>query len=254
MGPQESGSRGAAGAVGSRCPPSEERPRLQSFLPDPPARGPPAGQHGHLRAWLAVAGRTKHDGVRVVPAAPERWPDLERLFGARGACGGCWCMHFRLHKAEFERGKGAGNRGALRRLVLGGPPPGVLAYAGGKAVGWCAVAPREAYPRLERSRAMRPLDDRPVWSIVCLFVAREFRRRGISVALLRGAAEHAARGGAEVVEGYPVEPRSGEMPDVFAWTGTASAFLAAGFREAGRALPGRPIMRRVMSGEPRPQR
>lgn len=186
--------------------------------------------------------------VRVVPATPDRWADLERLFGARGACGGCWCMHFRLLKPEFERGKGEANRRALRRLVQGGPPPGVLAYAGAEPVGWCAVAPRAAYPRLERSRAMRRLDDRPVWSVVCLFVAKAQRRRGVSVALLRGAAELAAAGGAEIVEGYPVEPRGASMPDVFAWTGTASAFRAAGFAEAGRALPGRPIMRKEVGG------
>jgi GNAT superfamily N-acetyltransferase len=95
---------------------------------------------------------------------------------------------------------------------------------------------------------MRAVDDRPVWSVVCLFVAKGHRRRGISVALLRGAAEFAASRGARVVEGYPVEPRSSAMPDVFAWTGTASAFRAAGFSEVARGVPGRPIMRRELEG------
>jgi GNAT superfamily N-acetyltransferase len=185
--------------------------------------------------------------LRVVPATAARWSDLERLFGARGACGGCWCMHFRLLKPEFERGRGDGNRRALERLVASGMAPGVLAYRGRTAVGWCAVAPRASYPRLARSRAMRSPDDRPVWSVVCLFVAREHRRHGVSVALLRGAAAFAAKSGAELVEGYPVEPRSGAMPDVFASTGTAAAFRAAGFREVARALPGRPIMRRDLT-------
>ena len=155
-------------------------------------------------------------------------------------------MHFRLLKPDYERGKGEGNRRALRRLVASGTPPGVLAYRGRTPVGWCAVAPRASYPRLARSRAMRAPDDRPVWSVVCLFVAREHRRQGVSVALLRGAAAFAAAQGAEVVEGYPVDPRSGAMPDVFAWTGTATAFAAAGFVEVARALPGRPIMRRAV--------
>jgi GNAT superfamily N-acetyltransferase len=193
-----------------------------------------------MRASRAPGGA----GVRVVPATPARWSDLERLFGARGGCGGCWCMHFRLLKPEYERGKGEGNRRALRRLVSSDSPPGVLAYRGRTPVGWCAVAPRASYPRLARSRAMRPVDDRPVWSVVCLFVAREHRRQGVSVALLRGAADFAAARGAEVVEGYPVEPRSGAMPDVFAWPGTAAAFQAAGFTEVTRRLPGRPVMRR----------
>jgi GNAT superfamily N-acetyltransferase len=154
-------------------------------------------------------------------------------------------MHFRLPKPAYERGKGEPNRRALRALVTSGPPPGVLAYRGRTAIGWCAVAPRETYPRLARSRAMRSPDDRPVWSVVCLFVAKEHRRRGVSVALLDGAAELATSRGATLVEGYPVEPRSGSMPDVFAWTGTAAAFRAAGFVEAARPLPGRPVMRRV---------
>lgn len=160
-------------------------------------------------------------------------------------------MHFRLSKPEYERQKGEANRLALRRRVTSGVPPGVLAYAAGEPVGWCAVAPREEFPRLERSRAMRRVDDRPVWSVVCLFVAKAHRRHGVSVALLRGAAEFAAANGARLVEGYPVEPRSGAMPDVFAWTGTASAFRAAGFSEVARALPGRPIMRRELPAQPR---
>ena len=153
-------------------------------------------------------------------------------------------MHFRLLKPEYERGKGESNRRALRRLVASDTPPGVLAFLGRTPVGWCSVAPRASYPRLARSRAMRPVDDRPVWSVVCLFVAREHRRQGVSVALLRGAADFAAARGAELVEGYPVEPRSGAMPDVFAWTGTAAAFRAAGFAEVARGIPGRPVMRR----------
>jgi GNAT superfamily N-acetyltransferase len=154
-------------------------------------------------------------------------------------------MHWRRSAAEYERGKGKGNRDALRRLVAGGATPGLLAYSGGAPVGWCAVAPREAYPRLERARVLKRIDDRPVWSVVCLFVAKECRRRGVSVALLEAAAAFAASRGARILEGYPVEPR-GAMPDPFAWTGTAAAFRAAGFREAARGSPTRPIMRRAL--------
>ena len=184
--------------------------------------------------------------LQITPVTADRWSDLEQLFGTRGACGGCWCMHFRLPRPAYERGKGESNRRALRRLVETGPPPGLLAYHGNDVVGWCALAPREHYPRLARSRAMRPVDDRPVWSVVCLFIARGHRRRGVSAALLEAAADYAAAAGAEVIEGYPVEPRSGSIPDVFAWTGTASAFLKAGYREVTRWLPGRPVMRREL--------
>jgi GNAT superfamily N-acetyltransferase len=180
----------------------------------------------------------------IQPVTPARWDDLETLFGARGACGGCWCMVWRLPRREFERGKGAGNRAALAQLVASGAEPGLLAYHAGPPIGWCAVAPRDAYPALDRSRLFKPVDDTPVWSISCLFVARPFRRRGVTVLLLRAAVAHAGQQGARVVEGYPVEPRSPEAPPVFAWTGIASAFTAAGFVEVARRSETRPIMRR----------
>jgi GNAT superfamily N-acetyltransferase len=188
----------------------------------------------------AASSRQK---LEFEPLTPERWPDVVKLFGPRGACAGCWCMVWRRPRAEWERGKGSGNRAAFRRVVRTGPPPGVLAYAGGEPVGWCAVAPREAYVQLERSRVLKRIDADPVWSVSCLFVARAWRRRGLSVALLRAAGDFAASQGARIVEGYPVEPSSGTVPDAFAWTGTAAAFRAAGYEEVARGSPKRPIMR-----------
>jgi GNAT superfamily N-acetyltransferase len=185
--------------------------------------------------------------LEFAPLTPDRWPDVERLFGPRGACAGCWCMAWRLRKAEWERGKGAGNRASFQRIVKKGPPPGVLAYSEGNAIAWCAVAPRSVYVQLERSRVLKPIDDEPVWSVSCLFVARAYRRRGVSVAMLRAAGAFAASQGARIVEGYPVEPRSEKMADVFAWTGTAAAFRAAGYEEVARGSPTRPIMRLNMS-------
>jgi GNAT superfamily N-acetyltransferase len=178
------------------------------------------------------------------PLTADRWGDLERLFGERGACGGCWCMFWRRPRRVFAAQKGAGNRRAFRRLVASGPPPGILAYVGSDPAGWCALAPREAYSSLARSRVLAPVDDRPVWSVTCFFVARPHRRSGLSVSLLRAAVDHARRRGARIVEGYPVEPKKGAMPDAFAWTGLASAFRAAGFHEALRRSASRPIMRR----------
>lgn len=178
------------------------------------------------------------------PLTLERWPDVVRLFGPRGACAGCWCMVWRRRRAEWERGKGSGNRAAFQRVVRKGPPPGILAYDDGQPVGWCAVAPREAYVQLARSRVLKPIDAEPVWSVSCIFVMRAYRRRGVSVALLRAAGEFAASRGARIVEGYPVEPYSGKMPDAFAWTGTVAAFRAAGYEEAARGSAKRPIMRR----------
>jgi GNAT superfamily N-acetyltransferase len=180
---------------------------------------------------------------RCEPVAPERWSDLERLFGERGACGGCWCMAWRKLKADFDRGKGRTNRASLRALVKKGPPPGVLAYRGDQPIGWCAVAPRREYIRLERSRVLRPIDDAPVWSVSCLFVARGYRRQGVSVALLKAAVEFVKQQGGSVLEGYPVAPGSAALPDAFAWTGTLAAFLKAGFHEMPRWSRSRPIVR-----------
>lgn len=176
------------------------------------------------------------------PLTRDRWPDLVRLFGERGACGGCWCMWWRRPRPEFERGKGSGNRRAFERVVASGEPPGILAYSGAEPVGWVALAPREVYPRLDRSRILKPVDDARVWSITCLFVLRAARRKGLSVRLLQAALEHAAARGAAIVEGYPVDARR-PLPDAFAWTGLATAFLAAGFDEVARRSPTRPIMR-----------
>ncbi len=194
-------------------------------------------------ARKAAAPRKRAIPLEFHPLTSERFGDLETLFGERGACGGCWCMSWRLSRAAFERGKGASNRRAMRRIVDSGEAPGVLAYAGGAPVAWCAIAPRERFVRLSGSRVLAPVDDEPVWSIVCLFVAKPWRRRGISSRLIEAATEHARRQGARIVEGYPVVTPKGGLPDAFVWTGLPSAFERAGFREVLRRSRTRPILR-----------
>jgi GNAT superfamily N-acetyltransferase len=177
------------------------------------------------------------------PLTPDRWDDLEALFGKRGACAGCWCMYWRMPRRDFDALHGEGTRQLLKELVDAGQTPGVLAYAGDTPVGWCALAPRETYLTLENSRILKRVDGRPVWSVVCFFVDRHFRRQGVSVALLRAAVDFARQHGARMVEGYPVEPKKDLVPDVFVYTGLASAFLKAGFIEVLRRSETRPIMR-----------
>lgn len=152
-------------------------------------------------------------------------------------------MWWRLTRKQFKTCKGAKNRAAFSRIVGSGVEPGVLAYVGDEPIGWCAVGPRETYPLLENSRTLARVDDKPVWSVTCLFVAKPFRRKGISTQLLRAAAAHARRHGALLLEGYPVEPRQNTVPDPFVWTGLASAFGKAGFREVARRSATRPIVR-----------
>lgn len=177
------------------------------------------------------------------PLTPDRWIDFEGLFGTRGACGGCWCMYWRLTSAEFNAAKGEGARKLMKELVDTGEIPGLLAYQNEEPIAWCSIAPREHFGRLARSRILKPIDDLPVWSIVCFFVKRSVRRLGVSEQLLRAAAEDVASRGGKILEGYPVEPKKEEMPDVFAYTGLSSAFLKAGFTEVARRSETRPIMR-----------
>ena len=177
------------------------------------------------------------------PLTLKRWNDFEALFGERGACGGCWCMAWRLPKKQWEQQKGTGNKRAMKRLVASDQQVGVIAYADGKPVGWCAIAPREVYVKLEHARVLKRIDDQPVWSIVCFFIAKEFRRQGISVELLKGVIALCKKQGAKIIEGYPIIPYSSKMPDVFAWTGMLSSFKKAGFVEAKRWSKARPIMR-----------
>ena len=177
------------------------------------------------------------------PATAARWNDLENLFGERGACGGCWCMFWRLPRKQFDAGKGAGNKRALKRIVSAGREPGIIAYVDKEPVGWCALAPRQDYIALERSRILKPVDLQPVWSVSCLFIKKPYRRRGVSAQLLRAAIAFAAKHGAHIVEGYPIEPSMEKMPDPFLWHGIPSAFLKAGFHEVMRRSSSRPIMR-----------
>src|SRR5688572_18250116 len=126
-------------------------------------------RNGSIRTVRVRQGSTDSSRLIIQPVTPDRWRDLERLFGDRGACGGCWCMVWRLRPVEWKAGKGTPNRLALKAIVAQGPAPGLLAYLESDPVGWCAVAPREHYVHLTRSRVLRALDAAKTWSISCLF-------------------------------------------------------------------------------------
>ena len=190
------------------------------------------------------ANTRRKRAIEIRPATPERWPDVRSLFGRSGACGGCWCMWWRQSHSEFEMRKGDRNRDSMRRIVKSGAVPGLVAYVDDEPVGWCSVAPRGEFPRLERSRILKPVDDRDVWSVVCFFIDRAHRGTGVSTALLRAAVDFVRDRGGTIVEGYPVEPKKDRMPEVFAFHGFASTFRKAGFREVARRSETRPIMRR----------
>ncbi|HMK31462.1 MAG TPA: GNAT family N-acetyltransferase [Terriglobales bacterium] len=198
-------------------------------------------------ASSAAAG-WKPPAIRFQPVTTGCWGELAELFGPRGGCGGCWCTWWRLAPAEWKKNKGEGNRRTLRQIVDGGRPAGILGSQGGSPIAWCALAPRQDYPRLAASRILRPVDEQPVWSITCFLVAKGCRRQGLTVELLKAAISYARGCGARLLEGYPIEPNK-RVADVFAFTGLASAFRKAGFTEIARRSPTRPIMRYVLGEE-----
>ncbi|HET6266818.1 MAG TPA: GNAT family N-acetyltransferase [Acidobacteriota bacterium] len=181
--------------------------------------------------------------LRFQPLTAENWDDLVALFGERGACGGCWCMFWHQSSAEYRRLKGKGNRAALRKRLKNGANPGIIAYVDDEPVGWCAVEPRDHYKRLESSRALKPIDQQPVWSITCFFVKRGHRHQGVTVALLKAALDHIQRQKGRIAEGYPTEPKS-KTGDSFVYSGLVSAFRKAGFSEVARPSATRAIMRK----------
>ncbi|HEY1426233.1 MAG TPA: GNAT family N-acetyltransferase [Caulobacteraceae bacterium] len=185
----------------------------------------------------------------IRPVTLQLWPQLEALFGKKGACNGCWCMYWRIGPAYHRRPRDE-NRLALKGIVEAGPPPGLLAFDGGVAVGWCQVTPRTEIPWIDASRNLRRVDEAPVWSISCFYVRNKHRRRGVTKALVDAAVAYAAECGAAIVEAYPVDKAQPKGASN-AFTGIASSFAKAGFTEVARRSPSRPIMRRVLGQDDR---
>ncbi len=181
--------------------------------------------------------------MQFYPLTPERWGDFEALFGPKGAYGGCWCMWWRTTRREFERNQGEGNRGAMKAIVDSGKIPGILLYSEGEAIGWCSVAPRQDFASLNRSRTLKPVDDKPVWSIVCFFVAKSYRRQRTTEKLIQAAVEYVKQRGGKVVEAYPTAPKSEKVPPVSSYMGFPAVFEKLGFTECARPSPSKVIMR-----------
>ena len=183
--------------------------------------------------------------MEVYPLTAERWPDLEMLFGPEGAYRGCWCMWWRVPAKVYDRNVGTANRDAFKWLVETGTVPGLLAYQEGRPVGWCSLGPRTEYGRFPSmsSPIFKPVDDRPVWSIVCFFIDADHRRQGVAGELVRAAVRYAAEQGAVALEAYPREVASLQKNSNKIYTGTPALFRAAGFAEVARRHPDWPVMR-----------
>lgn len=178
--------------------------------------------------------------LTVRPLTPDLWPAFADLFGKTGACNGCWCMYWRIGSG-YTRQPREKNKAAFRRIVEKGPPPGLVAFEGDVAVGWCQVTPRDTLPWLDGARRTRRVDNVPVWSLSCFYVRSGYRRKGVSTALVHAALKAARRAKAPSLEAYPMDaPRS--------FTGLISTFEKAGFKTVGQHAVNRPIMRHDLKG------
>ncbi len=189
--------------------------------------------------------------MEINPVTGDRWEELAAFFGSSGAFGHCWCTWWRQTGAEFSAGiedKGAPNRALMHALVEAGSEPGLLAYRDGQPVGWVSVAPRSQYGRILRSRRIGPpaeeAADGRVWSVVCFWIPRGERGKGVANALLEGAVQHARRRGAGTLEAYPVDTAGGRHPAANLFTGTLAMFERAGFDLVDRPRGAQLVVRR----------
>jgi hypothetical protein len=183
------------------------------------------------------------DRITFKPLTENTWEDWVTLFGARGACGGCWCMYWRTSRKDFESNKGSNNQRAMKTLVRKKEFIGIIAYRNRIPIGWCAVAPREKYIRLVNSRVLKRIDNQPVWSIPCFFIAKGERRKGLSGEILSGVIGYCKKKKINILESYPIIPYSTNIPAPFAYTGILSTFLKGGFKISKQWSKSRPIVR-----------
>jgi GNAT superfamily N-acetyltransferase len=186
--------------------------------------------------------------LTVRPLTPDRFGDLEAVFNAKGCsvARGCWCMYYRVSgKGPLTRpdeGQPTSRKAALKKLAAHDPPPGLIGYRGRTPVGWISLGPREDYAKLAKSPVMKPVDDQPVWAIVCFVVPSEFRRQGVARALLAGAVRYAKKRGVRLLEAYPVDKAEPSAADA-SWFGSKRMFDEVGFHEVARRRPDRPVVR-----------
>jgi GNAT superfamily N-acetyltransferase len=184
------------------------------------------------------------DKITFEPLSEANWFKFVQLFGERGACGNCWCMYYRLNKNDFNEGKADDrNKEAIHQIVKDKKPTGILAFYENQPIAWAAFAPREDFIRLERSRIHKRIDDKPVWSVPCLFIHKDFRGMSVSEMLIKGVIEYARGKNIGIIEAYPAIPTVKKLPDSFLWTGIFKSFERAGFVVADRKSKNRPMVR-----------
>jgi len=196
----------------------------------------------------------KADRLTFHPLTPERWPDLERLFGPNGACGGCWCMFWRMRRPDYRKTAMLEKKRAFKQICHDADrPPGVLVYRDSVPAGWVAIAPRADYIRFAESKMLAPIDDKPAWSITCFFIHRTARRQGLMEKLVEAAVDFARGEGATLIEAYP-RPATEKMASADLYTGTVNCFERAGFEIVAQPNEARVVMRRAIRTRRRAKR
>jgi GNAT superfamily N-acetyltransferase len=183
------------------------------------------------------------DQLTFKPLTDTEWLDFLTLFEEHGPQQGCWCMYWRLKRAECQRQFGEGNKLAFKKIIDSGKVPGILAYLDGQPVGWCSIAPREEFSVLDRSPTLKRIDDLPVWALVCFFVARAYRRRGMTGLLIQAGIEYAKGRGAKIIEAYPLRTEITKYLPYERFMGIESTFERAGFKVVTHRSDRRPVMR-----------
>lgn len=192
--------------------------------------------------WTKLV-ETEAGTLECHPLTPNRFPDIEEIFGERGAARRCFCMHWRRPDDGFPDTRD--NRDRFKDVTGKGPSPGLVGYLDDRPVGWVQVGPLDEFPTILRSRLFKPVDNTPTWSINCFVVRVGHRRQGIGIGLLTAAVEYAKHRGARVIEAYPVDGERSSAVDYF--TGTMGMFDSHGFVELIRRNDTRPIVRLRLS-------
>jgi GNAT superfamily N-acetyltransferase len=204
---------------------------------------------------IAVMQEYAAPELKIHPLTPRRMADLARLFGQGGDPKWCWCAFNRVRAMTWANSTPESNRqvlaDAVRTTAREHRAPGLVAYRGSEAVGWVSLGPREDYDRIQHSVVLAPLDDKPVWSIICFVVGKSARGQGVAHALLDAAIAYARQHGATLLEAYPAETGGKRIPSAAAYRGTVSMFERAGFevvarRQFNKTTPVRPIVRRLV--------
>jgi GNAT superfamily N-acetyltransferase len=185
-------------------------------------------------------------GLSFHELSSSNWKEFEELMGEKGGCGNCWCMYFRLPYKTFQKNKPDGNKKLMKQLVNKGMPQGLIAFIDKQPAGWIAFAPREDYMKIENSRVFKRIDDKPVWSITCFFVKKEFRHKGLSRHLIKGAVDFARKKKIKILEAYPAIPYAENVPHPFLWVGVLSSFIKNGFKIVQQHNKSRAMVRLVL--------